>query len=88
MDFNIDEFEYRLCKGRVQSYVARAKEPPDRIVKSIRTFQSSARIKRDEIERMLNEVQRESVIPFLGPPWNQPKRQERFQVIRAALLRE
>ncbi len=88
MDFTVEEFEYRTCKGRVQSYVARAKEPPNRIVKSIKTFRSSGRIKQGEVERMLNEVQRESVIPFLGPPWNQALRQERFQLIRAALLGE
>ena len=88
MDFKIEEFEYRICKGRVQSYVARAKEPPDRIVKSIRTFISNARIEHDDLERMLNEVQRESVAPFLGSPWNQPKRHERLQLIRVALLRE
>ncbi len=31
MDFKIEEFEYRICKGRVQSYVARAKELPGQI---------------------------------------------------------
>lgn len=87
MTFNIEECEYRICKGRVQSYVARAKEPPQRIVKSIQTFLSNARIKHGEVERMLNEVQRDSVLPFLGPPWNQPQRQERFQLIKDALIR-
>lgn len=88
MYLEIHEFEYRICKGRLQSYVARAKEPPDRIVKSIRTFISNAGIDRDVVKRMLNEVQRDSVFLFLGPPWNQSKTQERFQLIRAALLRE
>ena len=87
MTFNFEEFEYRICKGRLRSYVARAKEPPDRIAKAIRTFLSSARIREDDVERMLNEVQRESVIPFLDPPWNQPQRQERFQLIKDALIR-
>lgn len=86
MDFNIEEFEYRICKGRVQSYVARAKEPAERIIKSIQTFLSNARIKHGEVERMLNNVQRESVIPFLGPPWNQRERQQRFQLIKDALI--
>lgn len=87
MQLDIHEFEYRICKGRLQSYVARAKEPPGRIVKSIRTFLSNARIEHDDVERMLNEVQRDSVVPFLGPPWDQPQRQERFQLIKDALIR-
>ena len=70
----------------VRSYVARAKEPPQRIVKSVHTFMSSGRINRTDVERMLNEVLTESVVPFLGPPWNQPQRQERFQLIKDALI--
>lgn len=87
MDFNTEEFEYRICKGRVQSYVARAKEPPDRIIKSIRTFQSRGRINQVDVERILKEVQTETVAPFLGPPWNKPERQGRFQIIKDALIR-
>lgn len=58
MDFNIEELEYRICKGRVQSYVARAKEPPQNIIKSIRTFLSQGSINTADVERMLNEVRR------------------------------
>lgn len=86
MNFNLGEFEYGICKGRVRSYVARAMEPPQRIVKSVHTFMSSGRINRTDVERMLNEVLTESVVPFLGPPWNQPERKERFQFIKGALM--
>lgn len=86
MDFNIEEFEYRVCKGRVQSYVARAKEPPQRIVKAVRTFMSRGHINTADLERMLSEVETESVLPFIGSPWNKPERKERFHVIRALLM--
>lgn len=58
MKFKLDEFEYGICKGRVQSYVARAKEPPQNIIKSIRTFLSQGSINTADVERMLNEVRR------------------------------
>ncbi len=86
MNFNIEEFEYRICKGRVQSYVARAKEPSQQIIKSIRTFMSQGSINTADVERMLNEVQTESVLPFLGPPWNKPEREARFKLIKGALI--
>ncbi len=86
MDFNIVQFEYRICKGRVQSYVARAKEPPQRIVKAIHTFMSRGRINLADVERMLKEVETESVLPFLRPPWNQADRESRFEMIKDALI--
>ncbi len=87
MGFNIEEFEYRICKGRIQSYVARAKEPPERIVKSIRTIMARGGINKTDVERMLEETQAETVLPFLGSPWNQPQRQERFDAIKDALIK-
>lgn len=86
MELEVQELHYENCKGRIRSFVARATEPHERIVRSIQTYISTGRFNRDDLERMLNEVWAESVIPFLGPTWNQPVRQERFQVIRDSLM--
>lgn len=87
MTFNIEECEYRICKGRVETYVARAKEPPQKIVKSVLTFMSRGRINQSDLEKMLNEIRKELVEPFLTSPWNQSERQARFQLIRDALIK-
>ena len=87
MELNYREFLYGTCKGRVSSYVARAKESPERIVKSIHTLVSGGSIGQEDLDRMLSEVMAETVRPFLSHPWNQPERDTRFRAIKEALLR-
>ncbi len=87
MDLNYREFIYGTCKGRVRSYVARATESPERIVKSIHSLVSSGCIGQEDLDRMLSEVMAETVRPFLVDPWNQPERETRFRAIEEALVR-
>lgn len=83
LDFN--EWNYARCKGRITAYVSRGKEKPERIIKSIRTTMAKGNLGSEALERILQEVERESVQPFLGEPWNQPKRLERFRLIKEQL---
>lgn len=80
LDFR--EWNYARCKGRIAAFVARADEKPERIIKSIQTTIAKGNLDHTALERMLAEVESQSVKPFLGPPWNQPERLERFTVIK------
>lgn len=82
----IRDWYYALCKGRVANYVARGEERPERVIKPIQTIKAKGNISEEAVERMLAEIDSESVRPFLGPPWNQPERLQRFWAIRDSLL--
>lgn len=83
LDFN--EWNYSRYKGRIAAFVARGKERPEPIIKSIRTTMAKGNLDRTALERMLAEVEAQSVHPFLGPPWNQPQRLERLRVIKGLI---
>jgi hypothetical protein len=84
--FDVDEWYYRQMKGRIAAHVASGGDKPLAIVKSARTIVSRGDLDRQALARMVAEVEAESVRPFLGPPWNQPERLERFDVLKSELL--
>jgi hypothetical protein len=86
LDFN--EWNYERCKGQAASYVARGRGTPDRIAKSVLTTMAKGNLDRESLERILDEIESESVLPFLDPPWNQPERLERFRAIKDGLVGE
>lgn len=81
----IAEWHYRRLKGRIASHVARGGDRPQAIIKSAQTMLAKGDISPESIARILEEVQAESVQPFLGPPWNQPERSERFTLLKSSL---
>jgi len=82
---NINEWYYSLLKGRIAAHVARGHDKPNAVIASIRTIFAKGHISLEAVQRMLKEVQYETVQPFLGPPWHRPERVERFEVIRDGL---
>jgi len=87
--FDIDDWRYRHLKGRIANYVARGNDKPDVLIKATRTIVSKHGIGHATLERMLEEVNRGSVRPFLrnqGSMWHQPERLERFTLLKSSLL--
>lgn len=80
----ITNWQYETLKGKIVGCV-RGKETAGRVAKYIRTAFRSARLPAGILDRMLAEVERESVRPFLGHPWNQADRLHRFGELLAAL---
>jgi hypothetical protein len=83
---DIQDWYRRLLKGRIASHVARGTDNPNAIVASARTIIGRAALENEMLEDILVEVRAESVEPFLGAPWNQPKRAERFESLKSSLL--
>lgn len=81
----VGERYYRQLKGRIAGHVARESDRPAAIVKSTRTIVARGDISPDALARILEEVQIESVQPFVGPPWNQPERFERFRLLKSSI---
>ncbi|HXG50823.1 MAG TPA: hypothetical protein VNN77_05370 [candidate division Zixibacteria bacterium] len=86
LDFN--GWNYERCKGQAVSYVARGRGKPDRIANSVRTTMAKGNLDRESLERMLGEIESETVRPFFGSPWNQPERLDRFRAIKDGLVGE
>lgn len=80
------EWYYRLVKGRIAVHVARGGDNTGAIAKSARTIASRGDLDPGALARMIAEVEYETVQPFLGAPWNQLQRLERFNLLRASLL--
>jgi len=68
-------------KGRIQSYIAREKEPITKIVKYIKTMIQKHGITKEEIKQILQQVKQETIEPFLNPqsPLYRPERLERYK---------
>jgi hypothetical protein len=81
----VGEWYYRQLKGRIAGHVARGSDRPAAIVKSARTIVARGDISPEALARILEEVQIESVQPFVGPPWNQPERFGRFRLLKSSL---
>lgn len=80
------EWYRSLLKGRIAAHVARGTDRPNAIVKSTRTTIERNALGHAILEEIFAEVNAESVNPFLGPPWNQPQRAERFRSLKSSLL--
>lgn len=68
-------------EGRIRSYVARELEPLPKLVKYIRTMRRKYRITVQDLQRILTNVKKESVDPFLDHSKGilyQPKRLARL----------
>ncbi|MFQ5881776.1 MAG: hypothetical protein ACE5I9_04805 [Candidatus Methylomirabilales bacterium] len=83
--FSIQDWYYKLGKGKLRSYVAREEEPLSKVAKTVKTLRETGHITSGQVERMVQEVFNESVQPFLGPPYRQPERQKRFDDLKDAL---
>jgi hypothetical protein len=83
---DVEQWCYRLVKGRIASHVARGTDEPNTVVKFTKTLLARRRLGGDTLQRVLEEVNSESVQPFLALPWNQPERLERFRVLKSGLL--
>jgi hypothetical protein len=79
----MDKWYYLQVKGRIAAHVARGTDKPDAIAKAARTIVSRSHVGQDALA--ITEVESESVRPFLGPPWNQPPRLERFNNLKSCL---
>lgn len=85
---DIREWYRSLLKGRIVAHVARGTDNPNAIVKSTRTTIRRNDLAHEMLEAIFAEVDAESVKPFIGAPWNQPQRAERFHSLKSALLGE
>ena len=83
--FDVREWYRRQLKGRIAGHVARGLDRPEAIMKSARTIVARGDVSPAALTRILGEVEIESVQPFLGPPWNQPERVERFTLLKSGL---
>ncbi|MGO9267623.1 MAG: hypothetical protein ACLQBA_22525 [Candidatus Binataceae bacterium] len=83
---DIVEWNSNLLKGRIASHVARGTDNRKAIIKSIRTTLAKGNLAPEALPRILDEVERDSVQPFLKPPWNQPERLERFRLLKIDLF--
>jgi len=82
---DIPEWYRSLVKDRIAKYVARGQDKPESIIKSTRTIVARGDVSPEDLARILEEVQIESVQPFLGPPWNQPERVGRLGHLKSGL---
>jgi hypothetical protein len=85
MDFS--EWWRSTVKGQIVACV-RGRAGSDRVARYIDTAVRRQRLTRHDVERLLREVERESVRPFMGPPWSQPERQSRLDALIASLRHE
>lgn len=66
MSLEIGEWYYRWAKGKAQSFVASETEPLAKVIKTLSTVLQDGRISLEDVERMLPEIERESVeAPFI-----------------------
>jgi len=69
-------------KGRIASHVARGTDNPGAIVKSIRTMLTREGMTDADFSAIMDEVNRESVLPFLKTDgMYRPERLERFAAL-------
>ena len=82
----VQEFFIPQIKGRIESYIAREKEPLSKLVKYIRTMQAKYEINMDELSKILNQVKK-SIDPFLDPHEGlyRPERLDRYNKLREEL---
>ena len=76
-----------LLEGRIAKHVARGTDHPKAIIKTAQSMLAKGKIGSPALRRMLAEIDKNSVQPFLHAPgqWNQPDGATRFKFIEAAL---
>jgi hypothetical protein len=87
---DLQQWSYQQVKGRIASHVARGTDNLQAVIKSTFTMSAKCGMGREALEKMLDEVNAESVLPFLQSPpqspWRQPERLERFVRLKSLLL--
>jgi len=75
---------YELYKGKLQSFVAREKESISKVTKTLNTALKKGQISSSDLEKMLFEVQRDTVDAFVK--WaNYSARKERLEEVKKGL---
>jgi len=60
----IQQWLHAYCKGKIRSYVARSREPPKKVVKTMLTMVRKQALSPTEIKSILSEVEHETVSAF------------------------
>lgn len=70
---------YRLMvQGRIEACV-RGTDDPARVAKFASTMIRRGRVSSDAVAKAVQDVERDSVVPFVGTSWNQRERRQRFE---------
>lgn len=80
----VHESKYKTIKGKIVGCV-RGKEKVESVTKYVNTALKNQRISHSLLDQMLVEIERESVQPFLGYPWNQVERRQHFDALTETL---
>jgi hypothetical protein len=80
----IHEWQHKMVKGKIVGCIL-GKEKVESVSKYVNTALKNRWISHSHLDRTLVEVEQESVLPFLGHPWNQPERQQHFNALAEAL---
>lgn len=73
-----------MARGQVVACV-RGHVRPQSVAKWPQTACQKGRLDDIALDEILAAVERESVQPFLGSPWNEPARQQRFAELQGCL---
>lgn len=80
----IHEWKHRMVKGKIVGCIL-GKEKVESVSKYVNTALKKGWISHSLLGRMFEEVEQESIQPFLGHPRNQPERQQHFNALAEAL---
>ena len=84
----VAKWQRQRCKGYIETWVTRPRQPLRTVSATIETIARKHSIPSPELHAIVDEVRRDSVDPFIGPPWhNGPQRQGRLEEL-VAVLRE
>lgn len=82
-----EEWLYKVAKGKVRSYVVRERELLDAVSKTLKTFLDKRYIFPKEVERILAEVEEESVeTPFFREQPDYFVKRQRLDQLKGRLL--
>jgi len=65
-----EEWNDQRCRGYIETWVARPKQPLGTVTSTIQTICLKHSIASAELSAMLREVRERSVDPFFGPPFH------------------
>jgi hypothetical protein len=86
-DTDVREWAYSVVKGRIATQVARGNDNPSAVIKYSRTMAAKYRLQPEDLERIFDEVDRETVQPFFRPEgWYRPERVGRLLRVRSGIL--
>ena len=75
--FTVEEWRHEQIKGKIEGCII-GNERVESVRKYVNTVRNKGWISQQEFDRIVAEVKRDSVLPFLEHPWNQPERLQRF----------